>query len=173
MTEYCLQLGNINNKKQIIIAKLVFIVGPTGSGKSTGIRNLDPKTTVLMNSDQKDLPFRQFGKSYNKEMKNYKKSSDLKVIKKLMLKLNEPENAHVETAIVDTFTRVMTDYVMNNKFRSSTGFEKWGNLSGDIYDFINMINEVLRDDLIVYLFCHPEVIIDENGRQYSRIAVQG
>jgi len=126
-----------------------------------------------MNSDQKDLPFRQFSKKYNKEARNYKKTSDLKVIKRLLLKLNDESNKHVEVAIVDTFTRIMTDYVMNNKFRSSNGFEKWGNLSGDMYDFINMINEVLRDDLIIYLFCHPETIISDEGKSYKRIACQG
>lgn len=153
------------------MAKLVFVVGESGGGKSTAARNLDPKTTVIINSDQKDLPFKQFTVNYNSENKNYKKTSNAKEIKALLLKINDMP--HVETVVIDTFTRIMTDYVMSNEFRSANGFAKWGDLSGDMYDLINIINEKISDDVIVYAYCHPETIITEEGRMQKRISVQG
>jgi adenosyl cobinamide kinase/adenosyl cobinamide phosphate guanylyltransferase len=153
------------------MAKLVFVVGDSGSGKSTAARNLDPKTTVIINSDQKDLPFKRFSTNYNSENKNYKKTSNAAEIKALLLRINEMP--HVETVIIDTFTRIMTDYVMSNEFRSSNGFQKWGNLAGDIYDLINIINEKINDDIIVYAYCHPETIMTEEGKMIKRIAAQG
>lgn len=153
------------------MAKLVFVVGDSGSGKSTAARNLDPATTVIINSDQKDLPFRQFKKKYNSENKNYKKTSNAREIKSLLLKINEMP--HVKTVVIDTFTRIMTDYVMSGAFRSSNGFQKWGDLAGDIYDLINIINEKVNDNVIVYAYCHPETIMTEEGRMVKRIATQG
>jgi len=36
----------------------ILILGPSGSGKSSSIRNCDPLTTGILNSEQKALPFR-------------------------------------------------------------------------------------------------------------------
>jgi len=55
------------------MSHLVVILGPTGSGKSTSIKNLDPKETMILTleSINKDLPFKGSRKLYNKENKNY------------------------------------------------------------------------------------------------------
>ena len=153
------------------MAKLVYIVGDSGSGKSTSCRNLDPSSTVIINSDQKDLPFKKFKEKFNEEKRNYKKTSNASEIKSLLLKVNDLP--HVKIVIIDTFTRIMTDYVMNDKFRAQKGFEKWTHLSGDIYDIINIINDQLRDDIVVYAFCHPETTVTEDGQLLKRIATQG
>ena len=38
---------------------------------------------------------------------------------------------------------------------------------------INIINDKMRDDLVVYLLCHPSVEYDEMGEKQQSIAVQG
>ena len=38
-------------------SKLIAVVGPTGSGKSTSVKNLDPKETYIINVARKELPF--------------------------------------------------------------------------------------------------------------------
>ena len=55
------------------MSNLVVILGPTGSGKSTSIKNLDPKETMILalESINKTLPFKGSRKIYNKENKNY------------------------------------------------------------------------------------------------------
>lgn len=55
------------------MSNLVVILGPTGSGKSTSIKNLDPKETMILalESINKALPFKGSRKLYNKENKNY------------------------------------------------------------------------------------------------------
>ena len=35
----------------------IFICGPSGTGKSTSMRNLPPERTVILNTEQKALPF--------------------------------------------------------------------------------------------------------------------
>lgn len=52
------------------MANLIGIVGASGTGKSTSIRNLDPKATYVINTLNKPLPFKGSGKSYNTDAKN-------------------------------------------------------------------------------------------------------
>lgn len=153
------------------MAKLVFIVGKSGMGKSTSARNLDSNKTVIINSDQKDLPFPKFNSKYNEEKKNYLKTSNIdEVFKKLKEVQNDP---NIDTVIIDTWSRIMTDGVMADSFVKNKGYEKWGNFSFAHYKLFTIINERLRDDLIVYLFCHPETVYDESGFPKMEIAVQG
>lgn len=153
------------------MGQLIFVVAKSGMGKSTSLRNLNPDETVIVNTDQKPLPFPKSKELYSEEKGNYIKSSDTtKVLNRLKQAHKEPK---IKTFVIDTWSRVMTDFIMSGAFRSSTGFDKWNNLSGSQYDLLNTINEKVRDDLNVYLFAHPETIQDENGFLRERIAVQG
>ena len=51
------------------MGKLILVVGASGSGKSTSIRNLDPESTYIITPNSKPLPFRGSRKKYNKEKK--------------------------------------------------------------------------------------------------------
>jgi hypothetical protein len=153
------------------MGQLVFVVGKSGTGKSTSLRNLNPDETVLINTDQKALPFKQFGLKYNEEKGNYLKTSD---IHKVLEKLKEAhKNPNVKTIIIDTWSRIMTDAIMSPSFRSEKGFDKYGKFAANQYDLINIINDKLREDIIVYLFTHPETHYDESGFSTERIGVQG
>lgn len=153
------------------MGRLVFVIGKSGSGKSTSLRNLNPQETVIINSDAKDLPFKGFGKHYNATNKNYAVVSSPKAIMNILTDVNNRKE--VKRVIVDTWTRTMTDYVMSQEFRKESGFDKWAYLSGSQYDLINLINNSLRNDLIVYLFAHPESYYNETGLLSERAAVQG
>jgi hypothetical protein len=150
---------------------LVFVVAESGSGKSTSLRNCNPDETVIVNTDQKPLPFKKFQEKFSEEKGNYLKSSDTQ---KVTDKLKEAhKNSAVKIFAIDTWSRMMTDFVMSNGFRKNTGFGKWADLSGSQYDLLNTINEKVRDDINVYLFCHPENHYDDAGYKHQRIAVQG
>ena len=108
---------------------------------------------------------------YNEAKGNYVKSSDITSVMEYLKQAHK--NPKIKTVIVDTWSRIMTDAVMSPAFRQSKGFEKWGKFSSSQYDMINTINEKLRDDIIVYLICHPETHYDEDGFARERISVQG
>lgn len=153
------------------MAQLVFLVGKSGMGKSTSLRNLNPEETVIINTDQKALPFKQFNLKYNEDKKNYKKTSDAVEVYKVLNKVNSMEN--VKTVVIDTWSRIMTDAIMSQSFRAEKGFDKWSKMAANQYDLINYINDGMRDDIIVYLMAHPEIHFDENGFSTERIGVQG
>jgi len=150
---------------------LIFLVGKSGMGKSTSLRNLNPDETVIINTDQKALPFKQFNLKYNEEKRNYRKTSDVNIVIATLKKVNELSN--VKTIIIDTWSRIMTDAIMNPGFRSEKGFDKWGKFAASQYDLINFINDSMREDIIVYLFAHPETHFGEEGFASERIGVQG
>ena len=46
------------------MGKILIVLGPTGSGKSRSVKNLNPGETIVINVLKKDLPFRGSGASY-------------------------------------------------------------------------------------------------------------
>lgn len=153
------------------MAQLVFLVGKSGMGKSTSLRNLNPEETVIINTDQKALPFKNFSAKYSEEKRNYRKTSDINIVISTLQKVNTLP--HVKTVIVDTWSRIMTDTVMSQSFRAEKGFDKWSKMAAAQYDLINTVNDVMRDDIIVYLIAHPETHYDDAGFSSERIGVQG
>ena len=162
------------------MATLTYVVGRSGSGKSTsicpiqqaGIQGLNPEETIIINTDQKPLPAPEFTKLYSKEKNNYYKSNDtLEVIEQILKPAHKREN--IKNIVIDTWSRLQTDTVMSSRFRKRSGFDKWAEFAGAQYDLLNIINDKLRDDIIVYLFAHPETTFDDLGSPQERIAVQG
>ena len=52
------------------MAKLICIMGESGSGKTTSMRNLDPASTYYVDCDGKGLAWKGWKAQYNKENKN-------------------------------------------------------------------------------------------------------
>ena len=46
------------------MAQEILIIGESGSGKSTSLENLDPKSTFIINVGQKPMPFRGWKSNY-------------------------------------------------------------------------------------------------------------
>lgn len=154
------------------MARAIFIAGRSGSGKSSGLRNLDPTETILINSDQKELPIPKFERSYNIENKNYIETSDSKLIKRVLLSAND--NKKIKRAVIDTWSRIMDDAVMSEAFRNaSDGRKAWGEMAADMYELFNFIKKDLRPDLKVYLLAHTESYYNDLGLTAERVTTQG
>ncbi|MCI7186571.1 MAG: hypothetical protein MR995_00205 [Fusobacterium mortiferum] len=52
------------------MAQKVLILGSSGTGKSTSIRNLKPEETFIIKTVEKPLPFKKSESLYNLEKKN-------------------------------------------------------------------------------------------------------
>ena len=50
--------------------EVVSIIGSSGSGKTTAMRNLDPKTTFYIDCDKKGLNYKGWKNDFNEEKKN-------------------------------------------------------------------------------------------------------
>jgi adenylate kinase family enzyme len=152
------------------MAEVVFVIGPSGSGKSTSGRNLSPQSTYWINCDQKALPFRGWKSAYSEESKNYTKVADLDKIKQILVNI-PVKLPNVNTIVIDTMNRMMTDRVM--KDRTIKGYDKWTNLAGGIYDIVKTASEALPDNIIVFIMAHVNESIDDSGVSARRIMTAG
>ena len=138
------------------MAKFVGIVGESGTGKSTSIRELDPKSTYIINVAGKELPFKGSSKLYNTENKNYyEPTSALDALAKL--KVVSEKALHVKDIILDDSNYLMSFNLINKALE--TGFTKFSIMAKDLLALVQD-SKKLRDDLIIYYFTHSEPVFD-------------
>lgn len=153
------------------MARLVFIAGKSGSGKSTSLMTLDPQSTYILNADAHELPFK-YQTNYNEKIGNYSQGSSIAGVKAALKAVHE--NKKFKILVVDTFTRIMTDYVMSKSFRAAPdGRKAWGKFAQDMYDLLDTINNGLRKDLIVYLLAHVDTYTSDSGIEMEKVSVLG
>ena len=137
-------------------SKLIAIVGPTGTGKSTSIKHLDPKETYIINVAKKELPFKGADKLYNLDNKNYKEVDDANEITRLLKTISE-KAPHIKNIIIEDSNYIMGFNLMEKA--TETGFTKFTLMARDMVDLFRTTRK-LRDDLKVFYFSHPETVED-------------
>ena len=137
-------------------SKLIGIVGPTGTGKSTSIKHLDSKETYIINVAKKELPFKGADKLYNTDNKNYKEVDDANEITRLLKNISE-KAPHIKNIIIEDSNYIMGFNLMEKA--AETGFSKFTLMARDMVDLFRTTRK-LRDDLKVFYFSHPETIED-------------
>lgn len=158
----------------------VLVIGASGSGKTTGVRTLDPTKTFIINSDQKDLSFQGWKNKYktvNKAdgqpdwgLSNYYETTDPTKMLAIMSYISK-SRPDINTLVIDTINGVMIDKTMRDS--KITGFAKWNDLADVIYNTFNII-PTLREDLFVFILGHDFYVKDEEtGFSERRLAVEG
>lgn len=133
------------------MAKKILILGRSGTGKSTAIRNLDPSETFIIKCTEKELPFKNSSKLYNKENKNCYTTNNISTVLAALKKINE--NKKIKTVVLDDFNYLMT-YEYKAK-ADEIGFKKFEDIAFGIMNIFETIDN-LRDDLIVYVISHTQ-----------------
>jgi len=137
-------------------SKLIAIVGPTGTGKSTSIKHLNPKETYIINVAKKELPFKGADKLYNRENRNYDEIDDANLISQRLRTLSK-DAPHVKNIIIEDSNYIMGFNLMQKA--TETGFTKFTIMARDMVDLFRTARN-LRDDLKVFYFSHPETVED-------------
>ena len=70
------------------MSRVIGIMGESGSGKTTSLRNLNPETTFYIDCDKKGLSWKGWRKQYNKDNKNYLRTDDKDAVMEMLAKLN-------------------------------------------------------------------------------------
>ena len=153
------------------MAKVIGIIGESGAGKTTSLRNLDPATTFYIDCDKKGLNWKGWRKQYNVEAKNYWQTDSPSIVKNLLAKINDQDNMkHIKVAVIDTINGIMVAEEMRNA--KVQGYGKWTDLASYIYDIVDY-SLTMRDDLVVVILAHSETISDDNGYLFTRLKTNG
>lgn len=133
------------------MAKVIAIVGDTGTGKSTSLENLDPKETFLINCANKPLPFKGSSKMYSVELKNTFATSTSNDV--LTIMKNVEAQKHIKNLIIDDSGFVMTELFFAKALE--TGYGKFTEIA-KAYQGILTYAKSMRNDLNIAFMLHEE-----------------
>lgn len=150
-------------------AETIAIVGESGTGKSTSLRNLNPEETFIISTTGKPLPFRGWKKKYS-PIKisadgisgNYFTSSKWDQIMKI-LQIVDKKMPHIKQVIVDDF-----QYVLSYEFvdrATETGYQKFSELAQHAMEILRY-SEKMRDDCKMIFLTHSENVGDAMNPKY-------
>lgn len=150
------------------MSQKVMIMGESGSGKSTSMRNLNPAETIIINVIGKELPFQGWKSKFNKENKNIINLWSSEKIQEVLRAINDrmPEKKII---VVDD-----TQYIMSYEFMQRVkekGYEKFAELGKNMFEIYKLAGE-LRDDIIVFFMSHTEDI-QANGYLKTKVKTIG
>lgn len=151
------------------MSTMIGIMGESGAGKTTSLRNLDPKTTYYIDCDKKGLSWKGWKKQYNKEAKNYLVCDDPKVVAGYVGQISD-KCPNIKTIVIDTLNGLMVAEEMRRS--REKGFDKWQDLASYIWGLLDVCL-TLRDDLVVIITAHSQTDRDELGNVWTRIKTSG
>lgn len=156
------------------MAKVIGVMGESGSGKTTAMRNLDPEETFYIDCDKKGLNWKGWRSQYNVDNKNYWSSDSYSVVAGLLNKINSQDNLkHIKYVVIDTINGIMVAEEMRIlAMQSGDKRSAWSDLASHGWELINTCL-TLREDLTVIVLCHSETISDDNGIVRTRIKTNG
>jgi hypothetical protein len=141
------------------MSNTVLVIGTSGSGKSTSIRNLDPKSTFIISVLDKPLPFKGYKKGYkaltgwNDKEGNYLKTDNWQRIIKCINIINE-KRPEITTLIIDDAHFIMANEFMNRA--TEKGFDKFSEIAQHMWLVMSNITSA-RDSLTCFVLSHSEI----------------
>lgn len=150
-------------------SETIAIVGESGTGKSTSLRNLNPETTFIISITGKPLPFRAWKKKYipikieGKNVSgNYYVSSKWDQILKI-LQIIDKMMPHIKQVIIDDF-----QYVLSYEFidrATEVGYTKFSELAQHAMEILRY-SEKMREDCKMIFLTHSENVGDNVNPKY-------
>lgn len=150
------------------MARVICIMGESGSGKTTAMRNLPPDKTLYIDCDGKGLSWKGWRSQYNKERGNYSRTSGKENVAKLLGECNS--HKQIEFVVVDTINAIMVDDEFARM--GEKNYDKWMDLAAVVYGIVGLASK-LRDSLTVIFIAHSQTERDDFGNAFTRIKTSG
>lgn len=139
----------------------IFVFGPSGTGKSTSFRNLDPETTAIINTEQKALPFPGAIKFKNKDIKTYTEFHA--TLQKAM------ENPAIKTVIIESFTSLI-EHIYRDAIKAYTGYDIWSYYKTEVGKCLNAMKNTSKNIICTGI---DATLAGAGGVEERFIAVEG
>ena len=130
------------------MAQMLLVMGESGTGKSTSMRNCDPATTAVVNPVGKPLPFKGKFEMLNSETES----------RKICKFMKEQAAAGKKLIVVDDFQYILSVPYMNRI--KENGWDKWNDFGANYFEIIEVCKE-LPEDVVVAYMTHTETL--DNG----------
>lgn len=156
------------------MAKVIGVIGESGSGKTTAMRNLPPEETFYIDCDKKGLNWKGWKDQYSVEKENYWKSDSFKTVSTLLTKIDKNEECkHIKYVVIDTINGMMVAEEMRIlAMQAGDKRSAWSDLAQNGWSIVNQAL-TMRDDLTVIILAHSETVSDDNGIIRTRIKTNG
>ena len=151
------------------MAKIICVMGESGAGKTTSMRNLDPSTTYYIDCDKKGLSWKGWKKQYNESNKNYYVTDNQGDVLGIMQGINN-QRPNIKTIIVDTLNGIMVADEMRRS--KEKGFDIWLDLAVAVYGIVDYAL-TMREDITVIFVCHSQTVRDDSGYMFTSIKTNG
>lgn len=139
------------------MANCTIVLGKSGAGKSTSIKGLEPKETVIINTLKKRLPFKGSSTLYSKENKNLFNVDEYSNVISLLQNISE-KAPYVKNIVLDDMIYTMRkEYFKRSK---ESGYGKYTELAAHFQQIISTC-ESLRDDINVFFILHSEDVVSD------------
>lgn len=126
------------------------VLGASGTGKSTSLRNLDPAKTLIIQCIKKPLPFRATGWKVRINLKaegNVIQTSDPLLIEKIL------RTSPHEVVVIDDYQSVMVNELLNRS--SEKGYDKFTDIAKGAWNIFNAAGD-LAAHRRVYILAHTQ-----------------
>jgi len=145
------------------MSNTILIIGESGTGKSTSIRNLNPEETIIINVLGKPFPFKSARKKYiylseDRMSGNLFSTDDNSKVMAIIRFVNQ-KRPDIKNLIIDDFSYLMTNEYMYRCMER--GFDKYSEMAKNSWQIIRECNAT-REDLCCFVMSHSES--DETGR---------
>jgi GTPase SAR1 family protein len=156
------------------MGNVIGVIGESGSGKTTAMRNLPPDETFYIDADKKGLNWRGWKTQYSLEKKNYARTDSFTNIWKALDHIDKDEALKgIKYVVIDTLNGMMVGEEM--RILAMQGGDKrsaWTDLAQHGWGIVNKALE-MRNDVTVIILCHSETVSDDNGIVKTRIKTNG
>lgn len=153
----------------------ICVCGESGSGKSTSLRNLDPKETFIIATIAKPLPFRGWKKNYTKFIINKDKEGNVEslsgnyyvsdrsdnIIK--IMKLVSAKMPQIKVLVIDDLQYTMAFEFVDRA--SEKSYDKFNEMAQHMLNIFRTTFS-LREDLTVVFLTHSENVGTELDPKY-------
>lgn len=134
----------------------VLLMGASGSGKSTSLRNLPAEETAIINITNKPMPYRNKNGQTIVTLKDFKKEDDKELSYEELYKriIATIKATKKKIIVIDDSSYMMT--FENFEKATNKGYDKFTNMAKNYYDLIKSAISC-GDEKIVYVITHEEV----------------
>jgi len=143
---------------------VVVVIGDSGTGKSSLLETLPPERTVIINTENKPLPMRNFS-----QFKNFY-ITDWKALSGMLDKLATPEmKEKYDYVVMDSFTSTV-EIVNRYCDKVYNGYEVWAKYNDMITDVIIKMKKL---DMQCFMIALPEQKAEQFGETKSYARIKG